>query len=69
MKKMLWYEKIKIQVNEREPQQVKFFTQRIGIDTQNSRNEVVLQWTWNVKNMIRKVEKLPREDIKRYFEC
>ena len=56
-------------MEQNKPMQVKLFILRNKIDASKCNTEAILQWIYNVKTMIRKVEKLPREDFRRYFEC
>ena len=63
-----WYSKVKAQVETKEPRQVKLFAMRNHIQVERCRMETVLQWIYNVLKMIKKVEKVPQNDIRRYFE-
>jgi len=62
-----WYQNIKSHVESNEPMQVKTFISRNKIQVERCKTEVILQWIYNVKKMIRKVENLPQNDIRRYF--
>ena len=62
-----WYEKTKRHVESNEPRQVQLFAAQTEIQINQSRTATILQWIHNVKLMIRKVEKLPHNDIRRYF--
>ena len=59
---------IKRQVEEKEPLQVKIFVSRNKIDAERVGSKALLQWICNMKKIIRKVEKIPGNDIRRYFE-
>ena len=63
-----WYEKMKDQIENNEPMQVKLFACRNKIDVARAKSGEVLQWIYNVKKIIKEVGKLPKNDIRRYFE-
>ena len=63
-----WYKIIKKQVEEKEPLQVKMFVSRNRIDAERVGSKTLLQWIYNLKKIIKKVEKIPRNDIRRYFQ-
>jgi len=54
-------------VKENEPLAVKTFARRHKIDTERSSVERVKSWIYSVKEMIKKVEKIPENDIRRFF--
>ena len=62
-----WYNNIKRYVESNEPRRVQLFAARTELQIDQSRTETILQWIYNVKTMIRKVEKIPQNDIRRYF--
>ena len=45
---------------------VRIFAQRNAINIERTRTQDILQWTYNVKTMSKKVERLPANDIRRY---
>ena len=61
------YHNIKNHVENNAPMQVKTFVSRNKIQVDRSKTEVILQWIYNVKKVIRKVEDLPQNDIRQYF--
>ena len=63
-----WYNNLKRKVEQDEPPQVKLFVRRNHIDVQRSSTETIKTWIYNVKEIMKKVEKLPKGDIRRYFE-
>ena len=62
-----WKEKLEKHVEEKEPLAVKTFARRHKIDVERSSAEKVKNWICSVKEMIRKVEKTPLNDIRRFF--
>ena len=62
-----WHKKIKEYVMEHEIIEVRIFSQRT--DRNSSKNDVteMKQWIYNVKEMSKKVEKFPQDDIRRFF--
>ena len=63
-----WYEKEKEKAERSEHAPVRMFVKRCKINIGNSRVETIKQWIMNVKDIEKKVEKLPRNDIRRYFD-
>ena len=63
-----WCKNLKIKVERDKPPQVKLFVQRNVINVQRSSIESMKTYMHNVKEVMRKVEKLPKRDIRRYFE-
>ena len=63
-----WYEKLKEEVEMNDPPQVKLFAQRTALDVERSNTETIKMWIQNVKELQRKVEKLPKGDIRRFCE-
>ena len=53
---------------ENEPSQVKVFMRRSRIDIERCSTETIKMPIYNVKNLIKKVEKLPKGDIRRLME-
>ena len=64
-----WHERIKLQVEMHEPEQVKIFMRRNKIDATRCKNETIRLWISNVNELRKKVEKLPANDIRRHFKC
>ena len=48
--------------------QVKVFVRRNEINLQTACTDTIIQWIYNIKEMIKKASKFPRNDIRRYFE-
>ena len=55
------------QVEEKEPLAVKMHARRNKIDVERSSVEGIKRWIYRIKDMIKKVEKIHVEDIRRYF--
>ena len=62
-----WYSKVKEQIDTKEPIQVKLFILRNKIQPEQSRTKAIVQWIYNAMKMIKKVQTLPQNDIRRYF--
>ena len=62
-----WYEKTKEHVMENEPIEVRMFAQRTNRNFNNSSASEMKQWICDVKEMSKRVEKLPQGDIRRFF--
>ena len=52
---------------ENEPIEVRMFAQRTNRNVNNSSASEMKQWICNVKEMSKRVEKLPQGDIRRFF--
>ena len=63
-----WYEKLKKEVESHEPPQVKLFVRRSALDLKRCSTETIRTWIHNVKELQKKVQKLSKGDIRRYFE-
>lgn len=63
-----WYKNLKEHVENKEPPQACIFVRRNELDLVRCKTETTFQWIYNVKEMIRNVEKMPKNDIRRYFE-
>ena len=63
------YKQVKKHIEENELMQVQTFTHRNKIDIERTKYEDIMQWMHNVKNLIKKVERLPTNDIRRHCEC
>ena len=59
---------MKRKAEENEPPQVQLFVRRSKINIERCSTETIKTWIYNVKNLIRKVEKLPKGDIRRFME-
>ena len=64
-----WYNKLKSYIERDEPLIVKLFVRKNPINVEDSNTETIKRWIYNVKEIMKKAEKLPRNDIRRYFEC
>ena len=64
---MQWCNKVKKHVEHNKPRSVKLFADRTDVKIDQSRTETILQWICNVKTMMRKVEKIPQDDMRRFF--
>ena len=62
------YKNIKRHVEDIEPLQVRIFIRRNKLNLQNSLIEIITRWVYNVKEIIKKVSKLPQNDKRRYCE-
>ena len=62
-----WKENLEKHVEENEPVVVKTFVRRYKIDAERSSMESMKSWIYSVKEMIKKVEKIPENDIRRFF--
>ena len=63
-----WHQSIKIQVKDNKPMQVKLFIMRNKIEPVREKDQTILQCICNVKEIAKKVEKLPKNDICKHFE-
>ena len=63
-----WYEEVKRKVEENEPPQVKMFARRNKINVQSYSIETIKKWIYNVTDLSKKVERLPKGDIRRFME-
>ena len=61
------YENMQKYIEDKEPQQIKLFAQRTKLEVERCRTKKITRQIYNVKGMIKKVEKLPQNDIQRYF--
>jgi len=52
---------------ENEPIEVRMFAQRIDRNVNNNNVIEIKQWIYNIKEMSKKVEKLPQGDIRWFF--
>ena len=63
-----WYEEVKRKVEENEPPQVKMFVRRNKINVQSCSIETIKKWIYNVTDLSKKVERLPKGNIRRFIE-
>ena len=64
-----WYNKLKSYIERSEPRMINMFIRINQIDVNSCNTETIRQWIYNAKEVMKKVEKLPKNDIRRYFEC
>ena len=64
---MQLHQNVKNNVESNEPMQVKMFANRNTIQVNRHKTKVILQWTHDVKKMIRNAQDLPQNDMHRYF--
>ena len=62
-----WYHKLLKKVEESTDMQVKKYVMKHQIDVEHSRTDSIRTWINNVKNFQRKMEEIPKDDIRRYF--
>ena len=62
-----WKKNIEKQVEQKEPLAAKMHANRTKIDEERSSVDQIRRWTCGVKEMIKKVEKIPENDIRTYF--
>ena len=48
---------------------VNIFIRRNQIEVKDCDTETIKRWIYNVKEVMKKAEKIPKNDIRRYFEC
>ena len=48
---------------------VNMFVRRNQIEVNDCDTEVIKHWIYNNKEVMKKAEKIPKNDIRRYFEC
>ena len=58
---------IEKQVEQKEPLAVKMHVNRTKIDEERSSIDQIRRWICGVKEMIKKIEKIPANDIRTYF--
>ena len=63
-----WYKNINKYIQDKESPQVKLFICRNKLKIEMYKTEIILQWIYNVKEMIKKVSKLPYNNIRKFFE-
>ena len=59
---------MKRKVEENEPPQVKIFARRNKINVQSFSIETIKKWIYNVTDLSKKVERLPKGNIRRFME-
>ena len=62
-----WKKNIEEQVERKEPMAVKTHVNRTKIDEERSSVDQIRRWMHGIKDMIKKVEKMPENDIRKYF--
>ena len=65
---MKWYEKIKLKAENSNQRQMRLCVKKNEIKVQQCRTETIKRWTCNVKEFEKKIDKIPQNDIRRYFE-
>ena len=63
------YQKVKESMRNCKYPQVKAFIRKGDLDVNNMQIWVLQQQIYNVKEIYRKAEKRPKNDIQRYFKC
>ena len=62
-----WKRNLERHVEEKEPQAVKAFVRKHKMNEEGKSVDAIKRWIYTVKEMIKKVEKVPANDIRRYF--
>ena len=62
-----WYEEVKQNIEENEPIAVKTFARRNAINVQRCNVDTIKQWIYNVKEIIKKVQRTLQGDIRRFI--
>lgn len=62
-----WYEKEKQKAESSQYRQMNLYVQRCKIDTDRCSCETIKKWIVNLKEIERKVEKIPLDDIRRWM--
>ena len=64
-----WYQKVKeVMINSQYPQ-VWAFVRRNELGLIKVKPYVLQQWIYNIKEMKKKADKIPKNDIRKYCEC
>ena len=63
-----WYENVNNRIGNSEMTQLKMHVRKSKMNLQQSATDKIRRWTWNVKEMEQKMEKIPKNDIRRRFE-
>ena len=63
-----WYHKLKNYIERNESRMVNMFIRRHQIEVNNCNTETIKCWIYNAKEVMKKAEKIPKNDIRRYFE-
>ena len=63
-----WCIELKEEIELNDPQQVKLFVRRTALDLNRCNTDTIRIWTHNVKELRKKVKKLPKGDIRRFCE-
>ena len=64
---MQWYQKVKESMRESPYPQVKAYVQRNDLNIDRTTLNNIVRWIYNVKEMVKKADKRPQNDIRRYF--
>ena len=64
----LWYNNVVKEVENDDFPQVKVFIRWNRTNVNNIQIDTVVRWIYNVKEMKIRAEKIPKNDIRRYFE-
>ena len=64
---MQWYQKVKESMRESPYPQVKAYVQRNELNIDRTTLNNIVRWIYNVKEMVKKADKRPQNDIRRYF--
>ena len=64
---MQWYQKIKESMRDSPYPQVKAFVQRNELNVERATSNTITRWIYNIKEMVKKADKRPKNDIRRYF--
>ena len=62
-----WYNKVKIDAELSEYLQVKRFAIRNKINIERSNTSTIRQWIWNIKEIKRKSEWIPKSNIRMFL--
>ena len=63
-----WHTELKEEIELNDPQQVKLFARRTALDLNRCNKDTIRIWIHNVKELRKKVKKLPKGDIRRFCE-
>ena len=64
-----WYNKIKNYIERNEPRMVNLYIRKHEINVNECTTDTIRKWILNAKEVMKKAEKLKKNDIRRYFEC
>jgi len=63
-----WYIEMKEEIESNDPQQVQLFVRRTALDLNRCNTDTIRTWIQNVIELRKKVKKLPKGDIRRFYE-